>query len=46
VFIDFFSKHGVGGIMLGANPRYVETALMQDIANAFVSVISPESAQN
>jgi DNA-binding MltR family transcriptional regulator len=43
VFIDFFSKHGVGGIMLGANPRYVESALMQDIANAFVSVISQES---
>jgi len=43
VFIDFFSKHAVGSVGLSANVRTVEVALMQDIANAFVSVISPES---
>ena len=43
VFIDFFSKHGLGSVGLSANIRTVEVALMQDIANAFVSVISPES---
>ena len=42
VFIDFLTKHGPGGMILGANPRYVESALMQDIADAFVSIISPE----
>jgi DNA-binding MltR family transcriptional regulator len=46
VFIDFFSKHGLGALFPATSPRYVETALMEDIANAFVSAISPESAQD
>ena len=39
IFLDFFSKHGVGSFTLGGNPRSVEVAVMNDIADAFVSVI-------
>ena len=39
-FIDFLCKYGGAITSPSSDPRSVEVALMQDITNAFVSVIS------